>query len=66
MSVPLERINEYTWRIPQSYKPGMRVPGMVFADDELLGKMRTDRTLVQCVQQTTRKESSVQEASDTT
>jgi len=49
MSVPLERINEYTWRIPQSYKPGMRVPGMVFADDELLGKMRTDRTLVQCV-----------------
>jgi len=48
MSVPLERIGEYTWRIPMSYKPGMRVPGLVFADDELLSKMRTDRTLVQC------------------
>ena len=48
MSVPLERINEYTWRIPKSYKPGMRVPGIVFADEELLSKMKTDRTLVQC------------------
>ena len=48
MSVPLERIDEYTWRIPKSYKPGMRVPGLVFADEELLSKMKTDRTLVQC------------------
>ena len=48
MSVPLERISEYTWRIPKSYKPGMRVPGLVFADEELLSKMKTDRTLVQC------------------
>ena len=48
MSVPLERIDEYTWRIPKSYKPGMRVPGIVFADEELLSKMKTDRTLVQC------------------
>ena len=48
MSVPLERISEYTWRIPKSYKPGMRVPGIVFADEELLSKMKTDRTLVQC------------------
>ncbi|HDM88809.1 MAG TPA: RtcB family protein, partial [Candidatus Bathyarchaeota archaeon] len=48
MSVPLERIDEYTWRIPKSYKPGMRVPGLVFADEELLSKMKTDRTLIQC------------------
>jgi tRNA-splicing ligase RtcB len=27
----------------------MRVPGIVFADEELLEKMRTDRTLEQCV-----------------
>jgi tRNA-splicing ligase RtcB len=47
--VPLEKINDYTWRIPQKYKPGMRVPGIVFADEELLEKMRTDRTLHQCV-----------------
>ncbi|RLI42479.1 RNA-splicing ligase RtcB [Candidatus Bathyarchaeota archaeon] len=46
--VPLEKIDDYTWRIPQ-YKPGMRVPGMVFANRELLEKMQTDRTLGQCV-----------------
>jgi len=46
--VPLERIDNYTWRIPQKYKSGMRVPGLVFADEDLLDKMRTDRTLDQC------------------
>jgi len=46
--VPLERVDNYSWRIPQKYKPGMRVPGLVFADDDLLEKMRTDRTLEQC------------------
>ena len=48
MSVPLERIDEYSWRIPQSYQPGMRVPGLVLANDKLLEKMKTDRTLRQC------------------
>jgi len=46
--VPLERIDRYSWRIPQKYKPGMRVPGIVFADEDLLDKMRSDRTLDQC------------------
>jgi tRNA-splicing ligase RtcB len=46
--VPLEQIDAYTWRIPQKYKHGMRVPGLVFADQDLLDKMRTDRTLDQC------------------
>jgi len=46
--VPLERVDEYTWRIPRKYKPGMRVPGIVFADEDLLKKMTTDRTLEQC------------------
>jgi len=46
--VPLERIDNCTWRIPQKYKHGMRVPGVVFADEELLDKMKTDRTLEQC------------------
>ncbi len=45
--IPLERIDDYTWRIPK-YKPGMRVPGIVFANKELLEKMQTDRTLWQC------------------
>jgi tRNA-splicing ligase RtcB len=47
--VPLEKIDNYTWRIPQKYKSGMRVPGLVFADEALLEKMKTDRTLHQCV-----------------
>jgi tRNA-splicing ligase RtcB len=45
--VPLERIDDYTWNIPK-YKPGMRVPGIVFANKDLLEKMQTDRTLWQC------------------
>jgi tRNA-splicing ligase RtcB len=45
--IPLERVDDYTWRIPKSYKPGMRVPGIVLADEDLLGKMRGDRTLQQ-------------------
>jgi len=46
--VPLEKIDEYTWRIPKTYKPGMRVPGIVLADKDLLDKIKTDRTLEQC------------------
>ncbi len=45
--VPLEKVDDYTWRIPK-YKPGMRVPGIIFADKVLLEKMQTDRTLEQC------------------
>jgi len=47
--VPLEKVDEYTWKIPKTFKPGMRVPGVVFADKNLLEKMTTDRTLEQCV-----------------
>jgi tRNA-splicing ligase RtcB len=46
--VPLEKIDDYSWRIPK-YKPGMRVTGMVFANRDLLEKMQTDRTLQQCI-----------------
>jgi len=45
--VPLEEVDNYTWRIPK-YKSGMRVSGIVFADRNLLEKMQTDRTLQQC------------------
>jgi tRNA-splicing ligase RtcB (3'-phosphate/5'-hydroxy nucleic acid ligase) len=47
VKVPIEKVNEFTWRIPQ-FKQGMRVPGLVFANQELLEKMKTDRTLEQC------------------
>src|SRR5438067_1004919 len=32
----LEQVNECCWRIPKSYKPGMRVDGLIFADERLL------------------------------
>jgi tRNA-splicing ligase RtcB len=44
--VPLEKIDDCMWRIPKH--KGMRVPGMVFANQSLLEKMQTDRTLWQC------------------
>src|SRR5512136_837096 len=46
--VLLEKIDNYSWRIPK-YRTGMRVPGTVFANSDLLEKMKTDRTLQQCV-----------------
>jgi tRNA-splicing ligase RtcB len=33
---PLEKIDDYRWRIPKSYKPGMRVDGIIYADEKLL------------------------------
>jgi len=47
IEIPLERVDNYIWRIPKSYKPGMRVPGIVLADTDLLEKMKRDRTLKQ-------------------
>ena len=46
--VPIEKIDDYQWKIPQTYKSGMRVPGIVFADQKLIEKMKMDRTLNQC------------------
>ncbi len=47
--VPLEKVNTNIWTIPQTYKTEMRVPCLIFANEQLLQKMRTDRTLEQCV-----------------
>jgi tRNA-splicing ligase RtcB len=46
--VPLKQIDQLTWEIPTTYKPGMKVPGRIYADQKLIEKMRTDRTLEQC------------------
>jgi tRNA-splicing ligase RtcB len=40
---PLLRVNDYCWRIPKSYKPGMRVDGLIFADDRLIDLIRDDQ-----------------------
>lgn len=42
-SGPLERLDECCWRIPKSYKEGMRVDGLIFASDELLQQIRLDQ-----------------------
>ncbi|MHA1595451.1 MAG: RtcB family protein [Candidatus Baldrarchaeia archaeon] len=46
-SIPLKRLDEYVWEIPQNFKRGMRVPARIFADEILLQKMREDLTLEQ-------------------
>jgi tRNA-splicing ligase RtcB len=42
-SGPLEQIDECSWRIPQGYKSGMQVDGVIFADARLLEHIREDQ-----------------------
>jgi len=44
---PLNRIDDYRWEIPQSYKPGMRVPGLVYANEAMLGVIKEEQSLEQ-------------------
>jgi tRNA-splicing ligase RtcB len=44
---PLEQVNSNCWRIPKSYRAGMRVDGLVYANDELIGSIRQDAALEQ-------------------
>ena len=40
---PLNRIDDYRWEIPQSYKPGIRVPGLIYASERMLESLRDER-----------------------
>jgi tRNA-splicing ligase RtcB len=40
---PLEQIEEFLWRIPRDYKPGMRVDGLIYADERLIEHVRADQ-----------------------
>ena len=40
---PLEQVDECCWRIPKSYKQGMRVDGLIFANEHLLKQIRQDQ-----------------------
>src|SRR6188472_1767440 len=40
---PLERVNDCCWRIPKSYRQGMRVDGLIFADDRMIELIRNDQ-----------------------
>ncbi len=43
----LNKIDDYRWEIPQSYKQGMRVPGLVYADKGMLEVIEQDQSLEQ-------------------
>ena len=40
---PLEQIDEYRWRIPKDYKPGMRVDGLIFASKPMIAQIKQDQ-----------------------
>ena len=43
----LRRLDDYRWELPQDYKPGMRVPGIIYADDEMMQSIAQDQSLEQ-------------------
>ncbi|MEM1619841.1 MAG: RtcB family protein [Fervidicoccaceae archaeon] len=44
---PLKRVGEYEWVIDKTYKKCMHVSAVIYADEHLLEKMKTDLTLEQ-------------------
>jgi tRNA-splicing ligase RtcB len=40
---PLERVDECCWRIPKSYKQGMRVDGLIFTSEEMVDQLIKDQ-----------------------
>ncbi|MFC1947557.1 RtcB family protein [Chloroflexota bacterium] len=43
----LNKVDEYRWEIPVTYKPGMRVPGRIYTSEEMLDKMWEDNAFEQ-------------------
>src|SRR3974390_3239215 len=42
-SGPLIKVDDCCYRIPKSYKPGMQVDGLIFANDRLLDAIQKDQ-----------------------
>src|SRR4051812_49737490 len=40
---PLEQVGPCQWRIPRSYRADMRVDGLIFADETLIGQIKKDQ-----------------------
>src|SRR5712692_10283328 len=47
--IPVTKVADNIWEVSKDYQAGMKVPARIFADEDLLAKMRTDRTIQQCV-----------------
>ena len=43
----LEKIDEYRWRIPKNYRPGMRVDGVIYASEDMLEAILSDKAVDQ-------------------
>jgi tRNA-splicing ligase RtcB len=43
----LIEIDDYRWKIPETYKTGMRVPGLIYASKEMLESIRDEQSLEQ-------------------
>ncbi len=43
----LEKIDDYRWLLPKEYKPGMRVPGLIFSSEEMLDVIGQDQAIEQ-------------------
>src|SRR5689334_20957122 len=43
----LRKLNNYRYAVPTSHKKGMRIEGLIYADDELIGQIERDLTLEQ-------------------
>lgn len=45
----LKQIGDYLYEVPESFRPDMRVPAHLYADDEILEKALEDRSVEQLV-----------------
>lgn len=43
----LKKVDDYRWEIPTSHKPGMRVPGLIYADEPMLRQIAEEQALEQ-------------------
>ena len=43
----IKQIDENRWEIPQDYKPGMNVPGIIYANEEMLMHIKEDEAIEQ-------------------
>ena len=43
----LEKIDQYRWRIPKDYRTGMRVDGIIYASEDMLDAILSDKAIDQ-------------------
>jgi tRNA-splicing ligase RtcB len=43
----LQRRDAYRWEIPMTFKPGMRVPGLIYANEALIAQIEEDQAIEQ-------------------